>query len=89
MMWKRLSLSLQLTVPPHHHEGIYQRYLHAPQPQCPPPLLIMMEALYSVHQSILICDIVVIHLEVIFIRNVEPQEFEVYRFLFFVVVDYF
>ena len=86
MILKRPSHSLKLTVPPHHHEGIYQRYLHAPQPQCPPTLLILLKELHSVHQYILIRNIVLIHLKVIFIRHVEPQEVEFYLFLLFVAV---
>ena len=66
--------ALQLTVPFHHAVSIHNIYLESPKPQCPPPLLIAVKALHSVHQAELIRQIVVVHLEVVLVRQVPSQK---------------
>ncbi len=69
--------SLQLAVPLVRNVGIHEGDLVSPQEQRLPPLHIPLEAHDPVDKTKLIGDIIVVHLIVVVIGKIPPQEGEV------------
>ncbi len=68
---------LHLTIPLHHHIRVDHRHLIAPQKQCPPPLSVALKAHNTVDKPKLIGYIVIIHFEVVSVRQRPAEESEV------------
>jgi hypothetical protein len=71
--WYSLELAVSLV----HYVGVHHRHLVPPQEQRPPPLDVPLKAHDPINESKLVSDIVVIHLVVIVVRQIPPQEGEV------------
>ena len=69
--------SLELAVPLVHNVRVDERHLVPPEEQCPPPLDIPLKAHDPINESKLVGDIVVVHLVVVVVRQIPPQEGEV------------
>jgi hypothetical protein len=69
--------SLELAVPLVHYVGVYKRHFVPPQEECPPPLDDPLKAHDPIDKSKLVSDVVVIHLVVVVVRQIPPQEGEV------------
>jgi len=69
--------SLELAVPLVHYVGVYERHLVPSQEERPPPLDIPLKAHDPIIESKLVSDVVVVHLVVVVVRQIPPQEGEV------------
>ena len=69
--------SLELAVPLVHYIGVDERHLVPPQEECPPPLDVPLKAHDPIDKSKLVSDVVVVHLVVVVVRQIPPQEGDV------------
>ena len=69
--------SLELAVPLVGYVRVHEGHLVPPQEQRPPPLDVALEAHDPINKTKLVSDVVVIHLEIVVIREIPPQEREV------------
>ena len=73
--------NLHFTLPRHCLVQIHHRKFNAPQTQIPPPLVIALEVHDRVNQSELIRNVVIVHLGVLFVQQVDTKKLVV-QFLF-------
>ena len=57
-----------------HLVGIHHPHFNAPQPQITQPLLIAMEVHEALNQSKLIRNVFIVHIEVVFVRQVDTKK---------------
>jgi hypothetical protein len=69
--------SLELAVPLVGYIRVHEGHLVPPQEQHPPPLDVGLEVHDPINKTKLVSNIVVIHLEIVVIRKIPPQEREV------------
>jgi hypothetical protein len=69
--------SLELAVPLVGYERVHEGHLVPPQEQRPPPLDVALEAHDPINKTKLVSDIYVIHLKILVIQEIPPQEREV------------
>jgi hypothetical protein len=69
--------SLELAVPFVGYVRVHEGHLVPPQEHHPPPLDVALEAHDLINKTKLVSDVIVIHLEIVVIREIPPQEGEV------------
>jgi hypothetical protein len=69
--------SLELAVPFVGYVRVHEGHIVPPLEQRPPPLDVALEAHDPINKTKMVSDVVVIHLEIVVIQEIPPQEGEV------------